>query len=422
MENNKKEDLVLVSFDRILASLKKFWWIPIILLALMLFYGAGTYYNTLDKSELTEYDKMPVVIPEKEEDRVYLSKALYEFKVDMNQYIKELGLVMSESEKNQEFYDVVSANYVSYINALLHSNDLYDKMDAAFVSNGYVNLAPAPRYTYDDGYDMISASLGEGGTYYVTYSGTGGRVRNELGMSIVVEYLNENFDKCDFGTSKVVSTPSVYFRYNAFGQYIETDPSEDSVRALIDQWAEHNAIANGTANEFSFTVGALFKVPTIIKGIVGFVVGLIIIFVLSVFDKKIRNKEELSRFFDSDDFYLGGIDTKADTSLEITSVTVAENCRKNEISDVAIATIGSKGYKSQSENAAKFAAALKTLGINTSLYEGIEKDANTIKALSSSKAVIIYLSNGLDDVNTMDDAMIRLGIVGANVVGCVLSK
>ena len=39
MENNKKEDMVFVSFDRLWDNFKKYWWIAAVLMALMLLYG-----------------------------------------------------------------------------------------------------------------------------------------------------------------------------------------------------------------------------------------------------------------------------------------------------------------------------------------------------------------------------------------------
>ena len=58
MENNKKEDMVFVSFDRLWDNFKKFWWIAVILMGLMLLYGAATYNSSLKISEAENDDKI----------------------------------------------------------------------------------------------------------------------------------------------------------------------------------------------------------------------------------------------------------------------------------------------------------------------------------------------------------------------------
>lgn len=65
---------------------------------------------------------------------------------------------------------------------------------------------------------------------------------------------------------------------NGFYTYIQ--PDDASIKATLDEYAEYNRIVTGQIEKFDFQFAYIFKMSTIIKGAVGFVIGLFIILLL----------------------------------------------------------------------------------------------------------------------------------------------
>ena len=96
MENNKKEDMVFVSFDRLWDNFKKYWWIAAVLMALMLLYGAATYSSSLKISEAendeSKIQRTPVTIAENEADRIHCGLVDISFHINLEKYYERIGV------------------------------------------------------------------------------------------------------------------------------------------------------------------------------------------------------------------------------------------------------------------------------------------------------------------------------------------
>ena len=122
MENNKKEDMVFVSFDRLWDNFKKFWWIAVILMGLMLLYGAATYNSSLKISEAENDDsklqRTPVVIADNEAERIHRGMVDISFNVNVEKYYESIGV---EGTADLTTYQTINGNVASYAGSIASS-------------------------------------------------------------------------------------------------------------------------------------------------------------------------------------------------------------------------------------------------------------------------------------------------------------
>lgn len=422
MANKKNEDLIFVSFDRIWSNFKKFWWISVLLLVAMLYYGASVYYSTLNKTDLTETDKMVVNIEKNEKKRVHAGISTYQYKINAKDYVVSLGINPETVTVDEDYYKEVLNYFYSYTNQLINSSILFDSINAVYKEKGYDELKTVAKFTGDDTYDMFSVSLDGSGLLTLSVSGIGGYDRIEIAAELAEKYFDDNISRCEYAEVSKISATEMFFRYNVFGINMYSDPSDEAVYALYDVWEPHNSIAIGATRTFDFQASALTKTSTIIKGIVGFVVGLLIIFIIAVFDKKVRNMEELCRFESDERTVLGEIFTKKPVSVDITSTCLAELSKKLSYDEVLVVTPGSKNYKSVEKSLEEFVASCNSNGIKASSAQGIEADASAIKNASNAQAVVMFITSGLDDVATIRASINRIDTVKGNLIGYVFCK
>ena len=122
MENNKKEDMVFVSFDRLWDNFKKFWWIAVAIMAVMLVYGTATYNSSLKYSEAendeSTIEKSPVIIADNEADRIHSGFVDISYTVNGEEYYKSIGI---DETPDYSMYQTVNANGVNYAISLAAS-------------------------------------------------------------------------------------------------------------------------------------------------------------------------------------------------------------------------------------------------------------------------------------------------------------
>ena len=129
MENNKKEDMVFVSFDRLWDNFKKFWWIAAALMVIMLVYGAATYNASIKISEAQKdsedstVEKTPVIIPENETDRVHLGTVDISFSVNVEEYYRSIGI---SGTADYSMYETLKNNVLNYATSILTSQSFCD--------------------------------------------------------------------------------------------------------------------------------------------------------------------------------------------------------------------------------------------------------------------------------------------------------
>ena len=160
MENNKKEDMVFVSFDRLWDNFKKFWWIAVALMAFMLLYGAATYNSSLKTSEVENDEstaqKAPVIIADNEADRIHCGLVDISFNVNVEKYYKSIGV---DDVGDYTVYQTINSNALSYANSIAGSQEFFDAVNSAVTSAGYSELITSQRTPGDTDYDMFTITL-----------------------------------------------------------------------------------------------------------------------------------------------------------------------------------------------------------------------------------------------------------------------
>ena len=186
MENNKKEDMVFVSFDRLWDNFKKFWWIAAALMVIMLVYGAATYNASIKISEAQKdsedstVEKAPVIIPENETDRVHLGTVDISFSVNVEEYYRSIGI---SGTADYSMYETLKNNVVNYATSILASQSFCDAVSEKVTAAGFSELITKQRTPGDSEYDMYSAALVNDRTIRLSYTGLGGMERVRVGAA-----------------------------------------------------------------------------------------------------------------------------------------------------------------------------------------------------------------------------------------------
>ncbi len=422
MENNNREDLVFVSFDRIWANFKKFWWICAVLAVAMLLYGAATYKATSPMSgEKNDKELTDVVIEEDKMLRTYAGKFPVRIILDIDKYMEEQGLEV-EATMMADFKAQILQTVIVETKQLLGYSDFTDAIEESYNAAGYKPLVISPGYVGDMTYDMFSIEPVEGSDnmYTLVYTGIGGEERIATGIKVAAEqFVKLMQDNFDYITIEPLSETTVQFRVIIFGFAYDLATTDEAFEAIKAQYADHNKQATGEVDKFDFSFEALFKVSTIIKGIVGFVIGFFIIFVIAICDKKVRTIEELERFFGDEGAFLGEIRRKSAVTEEVTAVSITSKCEKLGIGSILLTTVGKQLHPNQ---LADLSVKISNEKVKVVHADGIEVSAETTKAMAVSEGIVIVVNSGEDDVHTIKSALSRINTVEGKLLGYILSK
>lgn len=421
MENNKKEDMVFVSFDRLWDNFKKYWWIAVAIAAVMLVYGAATYNTSMKISEAqndeSTVEKKPVVIPENEADRVHLGTVDITFSVNVQEYYDSIGV---EGTADYSMYEKLNGGIASYADSIASSQNFYEAVNEALTAAGYSELITSPRTPSDVDYDTFSIALVNDKTLRLSYTGLGGVERIRTGSAAAAKYLVKMMNELySYVTCEVNSDPAISFRLSINGFYAYIQPDEESISATREAYAEYNKILLGELDKFDFQFSNLFKMSTIIKGVVGFVIGLFIIFVIAICDRKVRTREELERFFDGEGKFLGEFKKNVKVSEDVTAVSIGAMCAKEGVHEVVLTTVGKQKNADVLE---RLAEAASSDDVKFTCVDGIEVCPETSRSISDAQGTIVMVNGGYDEIHTIKTALARINTVNGNLLGYILCK
>lgn len=419
MENSKKEDMVFVSFDRLWDNFKKFWWIAAVLAVVMLLYGAATYKRAISTSGTDEnVDQTPVEIPENETDRIHQGKVMVSFTVSVEEYLETIG--MSGGTGDLELYQKLCNDVTVYAYSIINSEVFFSSVNEAYAQAGLPKLVTGARYPGDDEYDIFAVNPVSDMAFEMTYTGLGGQERIRIGSAAAAEALVAQLTEiCPFIHCSVNSEPNLFLRVYVRGFYGYYDPSEETVARIRQEYEEYNKIVKNEVEKFDFKIRNIFQVSTIIKGLIGFVVGLFVIFIIAVCDKKVRTREELDRFFEGEGIFLGEIRKNAAVSGEVTAASINAMCEKEGIGKVILTTAGK-----QKNDAvlAELSQKASGGGVEVVCADGIEVSPDTTRAIAQADGTIVFVNGGFDDVHTIKNALSRINTAEGRLLGYILCK
>ena len=254
-------------------------------------------------SEDSTVEKTPVIIPENETDRVHLGTVDISFSVNVEEYYRSIGI---SGTADYSMYETLKNNVLNYATSILASQSFCDAVSEKVTAAGFSELITKQRTPGDSEYDMYSAALVNDRTIRLSYTGLGGMERVRVGAAAGAEYLADKMNELySYVSCEVSAEPAISLRIQVNGFYSYIQPDEASVNATRAEYEEYNKILLGQIDKFDFQFANLFKMSTILKGVVGFVIGLFIVFVIAICDRKVRTREELERFFDGEGVFLG---------------------------------------------------------------------------------------------------------------------
>lgn len=420
MNNNKKEDLVFISFDRLWDNFIKYCWIAFALMIVLLVYGAGTYNNKIAQNEAENIEnRKPVIIADDPKDRVHIAETSISFSVNVPKYLEMIGV--SEKDVNSfEVYTKLCTEVASYANAIASTEGFHDKINTELEKTGHEKLDVIPKSLSDDEYDTFIATMVNDTNIAFSVSGLGGvdRIKRigDVAVNILADSLSEQYPFIECNT---VSSSIVSLRIYAIGFYKKCDPSEESVAKVRAEYEEYNKMVTNQVEKFDFQFKNIFKVSTIIKGVVGFVLGLFIIFIIAVCDKKVRTRDEVERFFDNGEAFLGEIKKNDEVSEDITAESIGAICRKTGYSNVVLTTVGKA---KNMDVMTRICEKASSDNVEINVADGIEVCAATTKTIAGADATIVLVNSGYDDIHTIKNALSRLYTIDANLVGYVLCR
>lgn len=420
MNNNKKEDLVFISFDRLWDNFIKYCWIAFALMIALLVYGAGTYNHTVSQNEVSNLEnRQPVVISDDPTQRVHLAESTISYTISVPKYLEQIGV--SESDINSyEVYSKLCEDVASYASTIVATDSFVAMVSEELVKAGYSALDVIPKSLSDDEYDCFTVSAVNDVNIALSLSGLGGVDRIAAAGQIATVKLAEVLSsQYPFIECNSTSTPTVSLRIYALGFYKKCDPSEESVANVRAEYAEYNKKVTGQVDKFDFEVRNIFKVSTIIKGVVGFILGLFIIFIIAICDKKVRTRDEIERFLDNGEIFLGEINKKQAVTEDITAESIVAMCRKLGYSNVILTTAGAT---KNTDVLNRLSEKSSVEGAKVVVAEGIEVNATTTRAISQADGTIILINSGYDNVHLIKNALSRITTIDAKLIGYVLCK
>lgn len=416
-------DEIIISFNKIWDNIVRFWWIiavsifisiiiiiPITLLNYQIEVKSmknNKELNEINIDNLDQYYKAETLIYLKQQEVNILrevnllkdSLTTIDSKV-INSYIKSYIEQWNWNKNEQLLYDC---------QVLLQSNKVIKQINKELDKVGYK--------IYDGVTESIYLEIQPNSRFYkLNVKGTNiNRIKEIANISTKI-LLKDSAEILAVDTSQQIDEANVYYCKKEMKNGIETIVEH---RISNEKEIDKRILLN---NKSKLTLSNFITIKKIVMVILSALIGLGIIFIIIVNDKKIRNRDEFERYFKVP--FLGELKKKNNKGMyDVLATTIIEKCKREKIKSILITT-----PSDNIENDDKVIKKLATLcdenktDINVIASTGILTNTNAIKLLNNIEGIIIVIHANYDELDKIDYAINQIYTLNENLIGYIIFK
>lgn len=446
-ENNvyEKPEEIVISFRKIWDNFVRYWWICLITVGVAILGVVGLTIKEFRTTDVLlpekekKYQAVTMVYMEPEDlgldeyikngtdsnttsDGKAMDKIADSYEEDVELAKKKLRMEFEQwywSKNNQLMYDCM---------ALLKSSRVVEQINDELDKNN-MDL-------YDTVLDKIEMRILDGSRCYTITVRGENKKRTKLIADTATDILiKEAKDILGVVNSKIVDNA-------VLNLYKETENPDQPYEIVT----EESLLKKSEKEKGEFSIGSFFSMKKLLLVFVGGFLGLGIIFVFVLLDKKVRTREEMGMYFNIP--FIGEV-KKNDTDLkyDVIATTVVGKCKTDGVNAIMLASPKENGKtellaeaikKAAKQNGNKvevFNAANEKENIEHKM-NGLEKentftivvaenlttDVNAIRIAGKlDKAIVLVKENG-DEINEIEQAVNNVITTGGNVMGYVLNS
>lgn len=287
---------------------------------------------------------------------------------------------------------------ISDCTSYLSSNTVYNQLNEALLNAGYEAR---------NGCDEITmTSTGTSHLFTVTVTGYEDQDRVQFMADNVVNILvNEGQEKLGLSNPSIIDNPSVYEVYKTTKNNAVT-----YVRAL-----DYPDASQTTTVPRNTTLSLIFSSQNFIIIFAGIFVGLVIIAIYVITDKKIRDIAEVAALSDIE--FLGKLSDGP--SYAMLGAAISGKCTSVNVSDLKLVSLQSVDSPKKLSYLGK---CMTNQNINIDLINGLSESEQNVASLSEAGAIILMIRYGQDTVSDLQEFVSCTKLIDANILGYVLCK
>lgn len=403
---DERTEEIVISFRKIADNMRRYWWI------LLISAGAGLLLIILSTLKAW-HSSEKVAIPE-DEKRYQAVTLVYMEPKDIETgdtygnsgKSSDLGKIADTYEKSdkrsEEQWNWNKNNQLMYnCKALLKSDNIIGQLNTVLKQNKMRN--------FDTVLDKPELQVEENSQCYsITVRGKNAK-RVELISNTMTELLTkEAADIFGISNSKIINRAVVNL-------YKKTNDANNPYEIITEK-----SLNGEIEEENKLSVSSFLSVKKILLLFIGIFIGIAVIFVLILKDKKLRSKEEIAAYFQLPCL---GVFGKKKHNISISAITTALFCRcqKESIHNMLITAPGeSVEAEKIAERIIREAEKAKKDEIKVSFIPDIRNNADAVKAADEADAVIFMLTADNDEIQDVDDSLDRIKVVQGRLLGYLL--
>lgn len=384
-----REKEVNISWKKIVANVKKYWWICVVSLVVAL------VLDIIYCIKAVPADNNAAVA-----DSTKASATYYE--ADTLVYVEE-DIDIEQLEKTGVYIGTPEIN--SYVSAIYCSGEIADKINESLAKNGMLKLTDTDYYwgsVSTDNLLIVSARC------YNDYN-KAEFISNELAKIIIDRYNNdfkiENIRIIEEGKAFKVNINSAGALERTFIRGQETS---------VDNDAGMVTGSTATYSKKELLKINIFTSKSFIIAIAGVLAGVIIIVILIIRDTTIYKKADIFNILGEEYLYMGNITCdNVNAVIETLNIRVA----KSGIDKLGIVLAGAVSQ----DRADKFDKIISNVAnADGRIYSDILTDAAEIKKLGSCNGLVLCIREGVDNQKVLIELMQCFKIMDVTVVGYMI--
>lgn len=425
-ENTRKEkqDEIIISFQKIGDNVKKYWWICLITTLLSLLAVLVIAISNKNKQEGKQiqgvvYQASTLVYMEPKQ--LMTEDFALEYEKSASSDEKKKSKEESLSQIADDYNRSVELNKQSIINSLnewywnKNSQLMYD-CTALLSSNKVISqindvLIKEKLDAYDAKLDDISMEIKNNSRLYTITVRCEDEERAVLIADTATEALIKEAEEVfSLSNSKIIDRATT-------GRYRKTDDVNNPYELVTDGF--ENKQTEPTI--LGINKNSILKYLLII--FVGIFLGLGIIFIYVLKDKKIRNRNEMSLYFDIS--YMGIISNKKSrglqSSYEVLAETLIQKCRKDEIKEVMITSPTKQTGYDQFKAKLTECVNKRDAQIKICYGENFVENPDAVKLASKVDGIVVLIKTNGEEIPEIEKTLDTINLISGNVMGYVLN-
>ena len=430
--NYEQPEEIIISFQKLWDNFKKYWWICVITTVLTVIAVIGLTiksYNAaqnLSESDLVENDNklyqattMVYMEPQLEKTSESIKEAAdniqdleKSYAASVNEYVKTYIEQWNWNRNNQLMYDCM---------ALLSSNKVQSQINMELENNGMDS--------YDKVLDSITMEIAGGSRCYKIIVRGEDEERVEFIANTATDILLKE-------AKEVMSINNANIIDKAIVDLCEKQ--EDGTYKIVTEKSE----LESEDEVATLSLGSFLSMKKILLVFVGAFLGLGIIFIFVLMDKKVRNRNEVNMYLHIP--YLGEVSKKSgDAQYQVLTTTLLKKCEQEGIKKVLLTTpkvcdiqerlvdsLGNEGENTAvvkidtNINKVEEKIATESTGKELTVVSAgqLLESSNTIKAVSTVDGTILLITANGDNIPELEETISHIRTVGGKILGYILYK